>query len=216
MKIPTVPKVLTNVVFLWIIIGAVIVLGLVGTCHRKADSAIPPKVQKELDSLRSTAPRYAHERDSLKALSADATKRADAKVSAAHTTERGGEVEGQRADSSAKMAAQAKTAQDSAAAWRMAYEARTRERDSLVVANAALDSAQRERELARLVIAEALAASEARRERSEKLNADLEAAVKKAAQGCRVLWVAKCPSRTVVGVVGFVAGAAVGFTMNGR
>lgn len=208
---------LTNTVFLWILLGAAIILGLVGTCHRKASPAIPPKVQKELDSLRATAPRYAHERDSLNALAAAATKRADAKVSAAHTTERGGEVEGRAADSSAQLAAAAKTARDSAEAWRLAYEHRTKERDSLIVANASLDSAQRERELARLVISEALAASEARRERSERVNADLEAAVKRASAPCRLLWIGpKCPSRTVSGVVGFVAGAAVGFTTHGR
>lgn len=207
-------KLLTNVVLLWVLLGAVVILGLVGTCHRSASPAIPPKVQRELDSLRSTAPRYAHERDSLKSLAAEATKRADEKVTTAHATQSGGEVEGRAADSSAQLAAAAKTARDSAEAWRLAYEHRTKERDSLLVANAALDQAQRERELARLVIAEALAASEARRERSEKLNADLQAVIAKQARGCRVLWVAKCPSRTVVGVVALTVGVGAGLTLS--
>lgn len=198
-------------VFLWILLGAAILIGL--TCHRQASSAIPPKVQAELNALKAERPTFLRTIDSLKTSSAAATTRANTSVTQAHTTVINSGVNRRLADSLAVVAAADSSAEASSLQWRHAYTARTLEADSLRVAVALLDSAQAERERARVAISAALAISEARRERSEKVNSDLQKAIARASAPCKVLWVVPCVSRTTAFAVGAVAGAAIAYTV---
>lgn len=209
-------RLLSSVLFLGIVLGAVIVLGLVAYCSKRGESAIPPKVQQELDSLRKTRQQDSTVIDSLKSSSRLSLGRSDSLVSKGHATLANADKVRQKAEEAAFYARQALSAQDSAKRWQEAYEARSDEADSLRRVVTYLDSANTERERARQSIQSALALSESRRLRSEKLNEDLAAVIKSQERGCRIVGLIRCPSRTVVGVVGLVGGVALGHYISTR
>jgi cytoskeletal protein RodZ len=206
----------TSLPFLWILAGALAVLALFGFCHTPAQSAIPPKVQHELDSLRSTKARDAHVIDSLKGVNGLNVSRATEHTVKSTSARQGADRAQARADELALTARQAQTADARAAEWKAAYDARTEESDSLRHALAYSDSASAEREAARQALQSALALSELRRNKAEQLNEDLAKTIQQQARGCRILALIRCPTRKETLVGGTIIGAAIKTYLDSR
>lgn len=190
-------------------VGAAVALLVVSFWPRPANPAIPPAVQRSLDSLTTTAERDRSVRDSLtravavrEAIAASATERARGREAAARLARALADPlagEAARIDSSAGVVVEA---------WRRAYDARTLEADSLRVALREQEAAADLFRQAALDLRAELGRTAERLAHSERVNRDLAAAVERAGR-CRVLLGIPCPSRGQA----FVGGLLVGGTL---
>lgn len=200
---------------MWLLVATVVVLSAALLMRRRPAPLIPPDVQRELDSLRETRQRAEQTIDSLRTSAAEATARATTATGRAYRAEAVAHQHRGTADSLARDAA-ASGRRDQPMAqqvllWRTAYDARSAEAESLRASGAQKDTALEELRTAVDRLQQALAASEARRQRSEALNDQLAEALQRAQRGCRIVGPIPCPSRTVTGVVAFAAGVGAGF-----
>jgi hypothetical protein len=204
-------------------IGAIIVL-LFGRCTPTPGPKIDPKTQRSLDSLALTAQQFKMQRDSLLLhIKHDTilsiTYQHDAAVAnqSAERSRASAVAAGKRADALAKEAAAAHTAADSAAKYHAALDERTRERDTLLVAVAAKDSAYKAQVAATakehsafVNLSTAYGADTTRRVALERVNAGLVKDIARLQQPCKLIGLVPCPSRTVTGLisagVGYLAG----------
>jgi cytoskeletal protein RodZ len=183
------------------------------SCQPDPVPKIPAKTQHSIDSLVITKPAFDSSqhagqqkvaRDTLTAIThkSQATQ-AEARANFAKIT----------ADSLAATAARAKTADSAAAAWKEAYDARTREAEAWHVAAVRNDSAYQAEHAARITLGQLYAADTLRRVAIEHVNTQLQDAIKKLEQPCRVpgtFGKVPCPSRTVTMVVTAVAAGTAG------
>jgi hypothetical protein len=206
-----------NVALLWLVIVAL--LALLWVVHRRQPAPlIPPAVQKSLDSLRATK---AHDDSTIHALRAwgdAAITKGDSAASRARVYEAAAARIGSRADAYANEARRTDPAaipgappgtshaDSTALLWKMAYEERTYERDTLALALKASQAAADANRVAADRFRQGLDESENRRTALEHLNVGLADALTKASRGCRVLWM-PCPSRTAAAITGAVIGA---------
>lgn len=196
------PELLPQVGRRAIIIGIVLAFAAGAVVLWRSDHqppALPPALATRVESLTITRPLDSARIDSLRRAAAVSGQAARAAAARAATIEASAAQLQQRADSLAQIAAQ----RDSAAAWRVAYLARTEQADSLHAANDSLHAAIHQ--LAADTLAQALhIASLERRNRSlEALNADLVRATARAGQ-CRLVGPIPCPSRGAVAVTTIV------------
>lgn len=188
-----------------LIILALIVGYVFKSCHRNDDeSKIPPAIVKTIDSLDRTKPEFEQTQDSLRrAVSRDTVVAGRHKV-AAKAFGDAADRTGARGDS---LAGVARTALDSAAAWRKAYEERTRETVQLRMVIAETDSAYQSERSARITLSNAYGADTLRRIAVEKLNAGLRKTIDDLERPCKFARFISCPSRTTTGVVSAIVGA---------
>lgn len=203
----TATKLATSVSFLWIVIAALGALALLATFRRPPAPLIPPETRALIDSLRATKQRDASTIDSLRSSSAKAQARGQGAIETARGVVTRSTVDRYLADSLAVQALKTDSTAKQAELYRLAYQARSREADSLRRAFALADSAHRSDSLAIALLKGAAVVSDARAVKLEQLNAQLEDVAKKAERGCRVLWM-RCPSRTEAAIGGVVVGAA--------
>lgn len=201
---------LKSIVFLYMLLAALAVL-LVLSFARRAHPLVSAATHSAIDSLQRTRPASTHTIDSLKASADAASALASRATSRARVAEASAKAAGLRADTAAAEAGR----RDSAASpWKLAYELRTVERDTLRVALIQRDSAARADSVALRDTRLSLDTSETRRITAEALVDTLNTAVKKAERGCRIAWLIPCPNRKVVAVVAAVAGAAGGIAVS--
>lgn len=187
------------------------------SCQPEPGPKIPPATQKSIDSLAATKPTFDSvqhagqqkvARDTLTAIThkRQATQ-AEASANFAKIT----------ADSLAATAARAKSADSAAAAWKAAYEARTREAESWHVAAIRNDSAYQAERQARITAVNLYVADTSRRVAVEKVNSELQEAIKKLEVPCRVpgtFGKIPCPSRTVTMVLTAVVVEGIHYAVN--
>jgi hypothetical protein len=195
-----------------IVIGALVLgataLAAFAFCDRSDPTPIPAALEKKLDAhaIASAVDTAAVHRLEREAAAARDRQRADsvraARFEVIAITQR------RRADSLALAASRAPTPSDSAAGYRAAYEARTHERDTLLVvveaqrseianATARGDSLERAKER-----------ESSRANRADSVIAAAVAVVRASDPPCRFLKFFGCPSRTKVAIGGVVLGAA--------
>lgn len=116
---------------------------------------------------------------------------------------------GRQADSLARVAEAAATAQDSAVAWQAAYEERTAERDRLLSMIASKDSTIADKDSAYLWAMTQIAIASARATRSDSLRLGWEQEARRRVPPCRI-GPLPCPPRTITAVIGFAAGVWTG------
>lgn len=209
-------KLVRNVALLWLLIACL--LALLWVVHRRTPPPlIPPAVQKTLDSLRATKEADDSTIAALRAWADSALTRGDSARSRARVYEGAAARIGAKADTYANEARKSDPAQspgtehsvahaDSVARlWKMAYEERTYERDTLLKALKEQKDATLGAEVAADKYRTALGYSETRRAALETLNTGLAEALTKAERGCRVLWM-KCPSREAAAITGVIVG----------
>lgn len=180
------------------IVIAILVVGyLWKSCDRPDPQKLPPEIVKTIDSLDNTKPDFDRSQDSLrKAVQKDTAVAVRHKV-AAKAFETAADSIGRRGDS---LAGVARTALDSAAAWRRAYTERTAETVQLRKVIAQTDSAYRAEVSARMALSIAYGADTLRRISVEKLNAGLRQTIEELERPCKFLKYVSCPSRTTTGV----------------
>lgn len=207
-----------NVALLWLLIVAL--LALLWVVHRRAPGPlVPPAVQKTLDSLRATRDHDASAIAILRAWADSARTASDSAQGRARVYEGAASRIGSRADTYAAEARKSDPTQpggssephtvahadSTARLWKAAYEERTYERDTLLLALKAQQRATLDAQIAADKFRLGLDASEARRRALESLNDGLADALSKANRGCRVLWM-KCPSREAAAIGGVIVG----------
>jgi hypothetical protein len=192
------------------VIIAILALGyVVKSCQRPSDPSekIPPATQRTIDSLTRTKPAFDSVADSLRVrIIHDTVQSVQLQEAAARSATRARDAQA-RADA---LAEAAHVAQDSTAAWRRAYEARTAEAVALreTVRN---DSLAIGREVdARRALALAYGADTLRRVAIERVNADLSAVIERLDVPCRIVGPIPCPSRTTTAVLSAIGGAVAG------
>jgi hypothetical protein len=155
------------------------------SCQPVPAPKIPAKTQHSIDSLVITKPTFDSSqhagqqkvaRDTLTAIThkTQATQ-AEARANFAKIT----------ADSLAATAARAKTSDSAATAWKEAYEARTREAEAWRISSVRNDSAFQAEHSARITLGQLYAADTLRRVAIERVNTELQDAIKKLEQPCR-------------------------------
>lgn len=192
------------------------VLGLawvMKSCAPEPAPKIPPKTQRAIDSLNMTKPNFDSMQVAGREQVARDTIRATGHKQEATRAEATANFAKLTADSLAETAAKLASSDSAALAWKDAYEARTREADAWHVAAVRNDSAYRAERDARLVLTTIYEADTLRRHAVEAVNVELQKAIGKLQQPCRIVGPIPCPNRTVtmVGsvVLGAVAGAAL-------
>ena len=190
---------------LWIGVATLWVLWFL---RSRPQPIIDAATRAEVSSLRATRAIDSARIDSLRRSAAASASAAALAVARARAVERAATAEGHRADSLAIEARRRDSARTSPvdSSWRLAYEARTAERDSLLVSIAERDSADVKSHFTFTQLTVALDSSESRRARLEVVNTAMLKAVEKAERGCRILAIVPCPSRAQA----LVAGAAGG------
>ena len=215
-----------NVALLWLLIVAL--LALLWVVHRRTPPPlIPPAVQKTLDSLRATKDADDSTITALRAWGDSARARGDSAASRARVYEAAAARIGGKADTYATEARKSDPPQspgtehsvahaDSVARlWKMAYEERTYERDTLLKALKEQKDATLGADVAADKFRVALGYSEDRRLAVEALNTGLADALAKAERGCRVLWM-KCPSREAAAITGVIVGGITVALLSGK
>jgi hypothetical protein len=195
---------------------AAVVLGLAwmfSSCRPEPGPKIPEKVQRTIDSLNQTKPAFdSVQKAGQQEVARDTTKALTHKRQAAQA-EASAQFSKITADSLAATAARAKTADSAAAAWKDAYDARTREAEQWHAAAVRNDSAYQAERDARIAAVKLWVADTLRRHTSEQINSDLQDAIKKLEVPCRVpgtFGKVPCPSRTVTFVVTALAAGTAG------
>lgn len=202
-------RLFTNIAFLYILLAAAGVL-LALSFARRSQPLVSAGTHAAIDTLQRTRAADQHRIDSLTASAAAASAAGARAASRARVAEASAKAAGARADS---VAADAARRDPAASPWKGAYEARTEERNDLLVAVAEKDSVHQADSTALRDTKQTLVVSEGRRVTAEALVDTLETAVKKAERGCRILWWIPCPSRKVVAVVAAAAGAGGGIAI---
>lgn len=193
----------------WLIVAALAFVVL-GRCGGDLPP-IPKELLDRIERYEADSARVRAERDSaLASARRDSTRAAIA--------EREASAARQRATALAGQAARAGRLADSAAAageWRAAYDARTAERDTLLVVVAtqgqamdSLDSALQSERARGLTLIEAEARARQRLADSEDLNRRLRDAAENAGR-CRIARYIPCPTRTGSALVGLGAGITI-------
>lgn len=202
-------KLLTHPVALWAIIALLVLWPLF---RSRPTPLIDEATRAEALRLRASHDSDSLLIDSLKASAAVSATRADRAVARAQGLERVAAVSGTRADS---LARSARTVDSSAigqvdSTWRLAYDARTAERDQLLAAAKIRDSADADRRAALHDVHIALDSAQSRSRALDVLNNSLLKAVEKAERGCRIIGPIRCPSRKQSAVAGSVLGLLAG------
>ncbi len=184
----------------------VIVALWIAYCREKP-TPIPEREQHTLDSLDITKPSYVARRDTL--------VRVESVYIAQSAVNRAGARQVQRAADSLHAVANAaqrlaEARDDTISAWRTVAIVRGEENDSLRAANSRLDSALTHQIAARTAADARASADSSRLYSSEDLNRRLAADFRRADPPCRMLVVARCPSRTTVALIG----AGVGYLVS--
>jgi hypothetical protein len=188
-----------------VIIAALAFGYMMKSCARpNGPEKLPPAIASTIDSLDRTKPDFTHKQDSIRTVVVRDTVASERYKAAARRLEVTAVAQGARADSLARLAGQQN---DSAAAWRTAYDARTLEASQLRSTVSQLDSAFQSEKNARQSLAVAYGADTLRRIAVEQLNAGLRKAVDDLERPCRFARFISCPSRTTTGVVSAIVGA---------
>lgn len=194
--------------------GLVVVILLVAwalkSCEAPDHPKIPPQDQTTLDSLKRTDSSFHRQQDSIITIIIHDTVKANAVNASAEKSKANAAVIGRQADSLAKLAEVAKTAADSAREYHNAFDARTRERDTLLVTIVKKDSTLRVERAVASGWRDLYVADTARRVATEDINRRLQRDIARLDTPCRIVGPIPCPSRTVVGVVSAVAGVLAG------
>lgn len=198
-------------------LGALLLVWFVIHYWHRDPSIVTPAVHATIDSLKATKKPAEAVIDSLAVAGLTHSVTGASAAGRARVSEAKAAATGARADTAAARARRTDSTPDSlAAAWKEAYELRTAERDTLLVALAQKDSAYRGAAASANDFRLALTNSEQRRQAVENLNSSLQTAVAKAERGCRVMWTIPCPSRPVSFVLGAVGGAAAIVVLHNR
>lgn len=204
----TIKRLFGNVLFLWVLLGALVLFTLVGWLKGPKDRGLEEThaLQEQLTRMRAADQKLI---DSLRAAGQTASVngaivagRAAQQLVAANRQKVRTEALVKKAES-----VPLTPADTTARLWKDAYDARTIEVDTLRQALASKDSAYREATRSANLFRLAADTSEGRRRSLEKVNADLAAYVKKAERGCRFLFIS-CPTRTQSAIAGVAIGAA--------
>jgi hypothetical protein len=185
---------------IWTPVAALVLY--VGFCHPKKNP-VPPKEQHTIDSLAITQPAFQAHRDTL-------ILRETTYVRASTQEARKATIATHAADSLRTIAdaaqARAVAAGDTLSEWRAAALARQQEADTLRSALSTTTHALDLQILARIAADDRATASEQRLTAVQNLSERLARDVQAAGQ-CRVLFVARCPSRKAVAVASLAVGS---------
>jgi hypothetical protein len=209
-----------------VLLGAALLAALLGVlflkdCGGRRDDAplLADSVRALSDSLaRSDSAHRAREAELRRRAAIDSARAAAAESHAARLRQ-SARAEGVRADGLAAQAARALSLADSAVLWMRAYEARTVERDTLLVAMDSLGVALTAERASGVLLRAAADTASARVVALERSSRELRAAVAEAerrlARGdCQIpVLGVRCPSRRVVFVVGVGLGLAGGIAL---
>ena len=207
-------RLLTSYALLWtVIVGLVVLLAT-----RSHSPALDPTLKAEVSRLQASRASDSVAIDSLKRsalASADVAERA---VARARGLARAAADKGRLADSLARSAVLRDSARtgsvtgsdnkDSVNPWRLAYEARTGEADSLLASNAELTRAHVADSLSIFRLSAGLDRALERQRALDVLNTRLSKAVEKSNR-CRVAVVIPCPTRTQAAVGGAILGSVL-------
>lgn len=193
-----------------IIAVALLLAWLFKSCQREPPPKIPVKTQRTIDSLQNTKTTFDSSQTAGKQKVARDTTRAVTHHAAAVQAEASANFSKLTADSLAVTAAHAKTADSAAAAWKDAYDARTREAEQWHAAAVRNDSAYQAERDARIAAVSLWAADTLRRHVTEQVNLDLRKAIDKLQQPCKIIGPIPCPSRTVTMVLSAAAAGTAG------
>jgi chromosome segregation ATPase len=199
-------KLLYAVPLLWLTIAVLLGLVIWQEIRSRPEPTTPPAVAARQDSIERTRPGADRAIDSLKTSAAEAearSRRAEARARAEEDSTRSAKG---RADSLARVAAESKTAADSATYYRQAYAERTAEAEGLRRSLASREDALTESYAASARLAAAADSADRRRKVVEDQNLDLTRALKKAAKKDKLLGLIPLPSRTS----SFLVGVGVG------
>jgi hypothetical protein len=192
----------------WIFAGliAVELLGIVVALWlRHRIDPLPAPVRDAVEAERAARPSIDSQLVAATLEAQAAQERQDAATQRAEAAERRARIQSARADSLAREAELATTARDSALYWHLAYSARTEERDTLLVASAAKDSAIAAANARAFAFARRAAVADSARLRADSV---LDAVVASVTV-CTVPGTfgrVRCPSRTAALAFGFVGG----------
>lgn len=197
------------------LVATAILFSFIGRLTAPEPPALPPKVAVAVqhDVVASAVDSVEIKRQKQEATQLEAAQRVEA--IARRRADSTAAVEKHRADSLADVAAKAETARDSAIAWQSAYLARSAEADSLEAAqvhSAAELALATKREATKDSTIEILTSAT---KRKDALIAQLLPLASQSDR-CRILWVAKCPTRTQVFVGGAIIGAAGTLVATGK
>lgn len=193
------------------VIGAAVVWAVWVATRPKVPIALPPAVVTAVDSERADRPRVDSMLKALEATARELGRVQEASARRSESIQRAADVVARHADALARSAASDSNPSAAADAWRLAYEARTAERDSLLSALEAdrVALAAADERSARLEAA--VRVSETARARADSVVDAVVQSVNR--QTCRVpLTFGRigCPSRRsaalVAGGIGLVAG----------
>lgn len=194
-----------------IIIGVVAFLLVAGVAYilylrfmpgEPTGSNFTPREQKVIDSLAKTQPAFDKTQDSIKTLIIHDTAESSRFEEAARRSQARAERFQARADS---LALAAEITQDSASRWKMAYEARTQEAETLRQTVVEKDSALAKEKRAFTRLSVAYANDTLRRIAVEGLNRDLQETVKGLVKPCKI-GPLPCPPRKLIAATAFALG----------
>lgn len=200
-----------GVTALAVLAGAICLAWFFRSCQREPPPKIPPATQRSIDSLVITKPVF----DSTQVAGRQQVAR-DTLVAVSHRrravqAEASAQVSKATADSLAVAAEKIKQTDSAVTAWKDAYQARTLEAESWRLAAVRNDSAYQSERRARLGLAQLYGADTLRRNAVERVNTELQTAILRLQQPCKVIGPISCPSRTVTMAVSLTAGAVIGF-----
>lgn len=186
------------------------VMFLFRSCGQGKEQNIPPEQQKTIDSLKATKPVFEKSQDSIHQVVVRDTAQAAVFAHEAQVSKKRADEERHRADSLADLA---HTAKDSASAWHQAYDARSREAESLRATVASKEAEVQKEKSAFRNLSIAYGDDTTRRVSIEKLNADLLKTINELERPCHLIASIPCPSRTtsavIAGISGILAGVSV-------
>ena len=186
---------------------AVLVVAVVVLWRRGRVDPLPPAVRTAVTNEKEDRARIDSQLVASTLEAEAAQRRQDAANARARASERRARAIGLQADSLAREAALARTSRDSALFYRLAYTARTSERDTLLVALAGKDMALAEAERRAIALTRSDSINRRARQRADSV---LDAVVASVTV-CTVPGTfgrIKCPSRRTALAVGIVTGLA--------
>lgn len=190
----------------WLLL-AIVVGWAFHTCGKRSDNApkIPPAVQKTIDSLNRTNDSVHKATDSVLTVVKHDTVHAIKILRRVDTVERIIRRTEAAADSLAKLQQ-----------WEAAYRAEKVANDSLHVVNDSLHAAFVAERNARVETFRLFVSDTVRRTTIERVNTDLQKAISKLQQPCKVIGPIPCPSRTATAVISSLTGLTVGLLVPKR